>query len=105
MAKLLLRADSAHCNAAPALPVGLLSRAVLQLPRTEMERLAQSLIDRMDLIDGDSDFEPDHEFYDACDLYEGGDHTNELLEYGSDQSTGPRLRVPVRPCSVEGARL
>lgn len=45
---------------APAgLPVGLLARAVLQLPRDDMERLAQSLIDRLDAMDGDPDDEDD----------------------------------------------
>lgn len=61
MAATELRADSAHRNA----DSGLLANAVLQLPRNEMERLAQSLIERMDLIDGDPDFEPNGDEQDS----------------------------------------
>lgn len=57
--------------------------------RRAIEAQIEALIDMLDRIDGDCDFEPDHEFYDACELFEVGDYTSEPLEYGSDQSAGP----------------
>jgi hypothetical protein len=41
------------------LPYSLLSQAIHRLTRTELEDLAQSLIDHMDAIDGDPDLEDD----------------------------------------------
>lgn len=59
------------------------------LNRKAIEAQIETLIDLLDRFDGDPDLEPDHEDFDACDLFEGGDHTSEALEYGSDQSAGP----------------
>lgn len=59
------------------------------LARKAIEARIEALIELLDRLDGDSDFEPDHEDYDICDIFEGGDHTSEPLEYGSDQSAGP----------------
>lgn len=41
------------------LPLSLLSQAIHRLSRCELEDLAQSLIDHMDELDGDSDAEED----------------------------------------------
>lgn len=41
------------------LPLSLLSQAIHRLSRAELEDLAQSLIDHMDVIDGDPDLEDD----------------------------------------------
>lgn len=62
-------------QARSSLPVGLLARAVLQLPRDDMERLAQSLIDRLDAMDGDADDEDD-------DPAEEDDHAGQCDEDG-----------------------
>lgn len=40
-------------------PVDFLLRAAMRLPRPQIERLTDGLIDRLDRIDGDSDLEPD----------------------------------------------
>lgn len=75
MAQLLLGADSARRNRArpsasalrqrhyrssasqPAFPDGLLAQAIERLSRSEIEDLTQSLIDRLDMMDGDCDLE------------------------------------------------
>jgi hypothetical protein len=41
------------------LPLSLLSQAIHRLSRHELEDLAQSLIDRLDAVDGDPDLEDD----------------------------------------------
>jgi len=41
------------------LPLSLLSQAIHRLSRCELEDLAQSLIDHLDELDGDSDIEED----------------------------------------------
>ena len=40
-------------------PVDFLLRAAMRLPRPAIERLTESLISRLDEIDGDADLEPD----------------------------------------------
>jgi hypothetical protein len=43
-------------------PVDFLLRAALRLPRPAIERLAESLIDGLDRLDGDADLEPETDF-------------------------------------------
>ncbi|AKM06127.1 hypothetical protein [Pelagerythrobacter marensis] len=45
-----------------ALPLSLLSDAIPRLSRDALEGLVESLIDRLDEIDGDADFEDDDPF-------------------------------------------
>ena len=44
---------------APALPLSLISEALPRLSREALEGLVESLIDRLDEIDGDADLEED----------------------------------------------
>lgn len=44
-----------------SLPYSLLSRLIVRLPRHALEDLAQFLIDRIDAIDGDPDFEDNND--------------------------------------------
>lgn len=57
--------------------------------RKVIEAQIEALIDMLDRFDGDCDLEPDHEDYDICDLAEGGDYSDEAVQYGIDQSAGP----------------
>ena len=61
---------------ASALPLALISQAIPKLKRSDLEALAERLIDRLDLIDGDADVE------DATDLEDDFSLTDHASGYG-----------------------
>ncbi len=87
-----------------AATLGQLLAVIPSLPRAELARLTERLIDRMDEMDGDPDLEPEVDvditgddgcgpimrsgqvFWGAADDDPGRDH---IPIYGADQSAGP----------------
>ncbi|MET3287051.1 UNVERIFIED_ORG: hypothetical protein ABIC34_003872 [Sphingomonas sp. 1057] len=69
------------------LPFSLLSQAIHRLSRSQLEDLAQSLIDHLDAKDGDSDAEDDDPAG-QCDR----DEVNKSLSAMADTPTG-HLRI------------
>ncbi len=84
--------------------IGQLLAAIPSLPRAELARLTERLIDRMDVLDGDPDLEPETDVDDAHDDGCGPVHKhgatfwgaaeddpgrNYIPLYGDDQSAGP----------------
>ena len=76
---------------AQALPLRLLAQAVPMLSRHELAALTERLIERLDLIDGEADFEDDDADEEPGDLEETG-HCGEqaIAVYDNDsrQSVG-----------------
>jgi hypothetical protein len=78
-----------------AVTLGQLLAAIPSLPRAELARLTEQLIDRMDEIDGDIDLEDDDPAGGSADDVGEEDETNRegvvmpLPRYGVDQSAGP----------------
>jgi hypothetical protein len=102
-----------HNRGAARLPADIALALIPSLPRPHLERLVQSLIDRMDEADGDTDLEPeetDHgggeddcsqTFHDGpgcpiadCDIgvddqpHDGEDESR-AFDYGEDQTVTP----------------
>lgn len=59
------------------------------MDRKAIEQQIETLIELLDQFDGDADFEPDHENYDACDLGEPQGYLDTLPRYSLDQTKGP----------------
>jgi hypothetical protein len=87
-----------------AATVGQMLAVIPSLPRAELSRLTERLIDRMDELDGDADAELEHDVDDANDDGCGPVHKHGLTFwgaagdeegrdcipiYGADQSAGP----------------
>ena len=67
-------ATIAHPGRASALPLSLLAQAIPMLTRFELANLTERLIDRLDLIDGDTDAEDD----DPDEEDDGREHEDSL---------------------------
>lgn len=92
------------CRRDDAASVAQLLTMIPSLPRAELSRLTERLIDRMDALDGDPDLEPETDVDDAHDdgcgpVYKHGATfwgaaeddagRNYIPIYGDDQSAGP----------------
>lgn len=75
--------------------VGQLLAAIPSLPRAELSRLTERLIDRMDEIDGDPDFEPEQDVDDAHDDGCGPVHRRGLTLWGAAEDDEGRGYIPI----------
>lgn len=78
-----------------AVTVGQLLAAIPSLPRAELARLTERLIDRMDEMDGDPDLEPEQDVDDAHDDGCGPVHKHGLTFWGAAEDDPGRDYIPI----------
>jgi hypothetical protein len=69
--------------------------SIPSLPRAELSRIADRLIDRMDEIDGDPDLEPETDIDDANDDGCGPVHKHGRTFWGAAEDDEGRNNVPI----------
>lgn len=69
--------------------------SIPSLPRAELSRLTERLIERMDVLDGDSDFEPETDIDDANDDGCGLVHKHGLTFWGAAKDDEGRNHIPI----------
>lgn len=95
---------------ASALPLALLSQAIPHLSRHDLEDLTERLIDRLDQIDGDPDYENASDLEDdfalnlrgpagaidgpGCECSDTGEHNGDFEPEETDDDRVPDIPVP-----------